>query len=354
MPPGSRKAPFKLKKFPQEDTLILAAAIEQAGTQRIIDLLPPGHIAKDSRERGGLYAAWIRSREGKLFKEHLGPVNGEKHLAAEARLAELKLFQDRAKKLRKLGFASIEHDAALVLAQMHNHGIFAGGGVLVGTRAFGAILNQLGWHTTPYLSTTDVDLARMRALALATPLGEAGFIGLLKDTGLAFSPVMGLDRPPMPPTSFKVIGRDLKVDLLVPARANSKPYASVPLTELGTHATSLPFLEYLLAETTTGMVIGRDHLVPVMVPRAGRYALHKLLVADLRTGAENPKIEKDLSQAGILAAILAEEDPAELEDAAGALTPTMKKHIRRSMPKWAKMMSGEYPDAVALVAGLIG
>lgn len=88
---------------------------------------------------------------------------------------------------------------------------------MIGTRAFGSILNHLGYKATLFLGTQDIDIARIRTIKLATSLPDGGFGELLKQTGLRFSPVLGLERPPGPPTFFKVFDRDLKVDLLVPA-----------------------------------------------------------------------------------------------------------------------------------------
>ena len=42
-------------------------------------------------------------------------------------------------------------------------------------------------------------------------------------------------------------------------------------------------------------------MVPVTVPHAGWYCLHKLALYALRTGADNPKREKDVLQAAVLA-----------------------------------------------------
>ncbi|HTY98740.1 MAG TPA: GSU2403 family nucleotidyltransferase fold protein [Rhodocyclaceae bacterium] len=192
-------------------------------------------------------------------------------------------------------------------------------------------------------------------MKLATPLGKDGFLALLKQTGIRFAPVTGLERPPGPPTSFKAVGKDLKVDLLVPGRLNSKPYATVSVPELGAHATSLPFLDYLLQAPWPGLAGGRDHLIPIAIPQPARYALHKLVIAGLRGGAENPKIEKDLTQAGILAAILAQEDPSALEDAAAKLTPSMRRHAVKSLPRWTgEIMGEEHAGAAQLVADLLG
>ena len=348
------RAKFSLAKTPLPTQNLLVNAVETARSQSHIDLVPPGHIALEPKARGGRYAYWCRFVAGKLERQYLGPEGEENHQAAAAELEQLKLHQAAAKSLRKLGFESVEHDAALVIAELSNAGVFAGGGVLIGTRAFGALLNTLGWQATPHLGTQDVDLARPAALKLVTPLGDDGFFQLLQKTGLRFAPVMGLERPPGPPTSYKVVGKDLKVDLLVPSRLKTKPYATVSVKELGAHATSLPFLQYLTDAPSDTLVIGRDHLIPVRVPQPGRYAMHKLVVADIRSGADNPKVEKDLVQAGILAAILTSDDQEELLTAARDLTPAMRKHARNSLPRWRQIMgASEYRPVVDLVTSAL-
>ncbi len=97
-------------------------------------------------------------------REHIGPQGSEE----VARLDDLEAVQHQAKTLRAMGFAAVEHDAALVLAQLHNKGVFAGGGMLVGTRAFGSLLNQLGWRATPIsrLRTPDTMVEIERCLAV--------------------------------------------------------------------------------------------------------------------------------------------------------------------------------------------
>ena len=348
------KAKFSLEKYPLPTHNLYVNAVEMARGQTSISLTPPGHIALESKERGGRYAYWCRYTDGKLTREYVGIEDSEAHHAATAQLEQLKQNQTAAKSLRKLGFESVAHDAALVIAALSNAGVFAGGGVLIGTRAFGALLNALGWRATPHLGTQDVDLARPAALKLATPLGDDGFLHLLQTTGLRFAPVMGLERPPGPATSYKVVGKDLKVDLLVPCRQSSKPFATVPVTELGAHATSLPFLEYLIDAPWEALLIGRDHLIPVLVPQPIRYALHKLVVADLRYGNDNPKIEKDLVQAGVLATILAHEDPHELLAASNHLLPAMRQHARNSLLKWREIMGAEHDSVVELVTAAVG
>src|SRR3990172_11419819 len=291
------KAPFTLQKHGMPLMAVFAEAVELAIAQPRVDLQPPGHIALDPRDRGGRYAVWIRyAADGKPKRDYVGAEGSEQYLAALAALEELKQLKGQAKNLRKLGFEAVEHDAALVRGEMCNAGIFTGGGILIGTRAFGSILNHLGYRATPSLSAQDVDIARLNAIKLATPVPKGGFAKLLGQTGLRFIPVVGLQRPPGPPTSYKVVGRDLKVDLLMSAAASARPFVTRRVPELDAHATTLPFLDYLIAESWSTVVIGRDHLIPVRCPHPARYCLHKLVVAALRSGLENPKIEKDTIQ----------------------------------------------------------
>jgi hypothetical protein len=92
--------------------------------------------------------------------------------------------------------------------------------VLIGTHAFGIILNELGVSALPFPRTEDVDVERARRIEIAA-LPEGGLLALLKQTGLPFNEVPQLKRGE-PATSFKVHGRQLKVDLLVPASVNVK------------------------------------------------------------------------------------------------------------------------------------
>ena len=145
----ARRAKFTIAKHALALGSVYADALEMAYAQDAIDLRPPGHISLEPRERGGRYAYWSRYVDGKIVRDYLGPEGGGQHQAALAQIADLKRYQGTAKNLRRLGFASLDHEAALVVAELFAAGLFAAGGVLIGTRAFGAILNQIGWKAAP-------------------------------------------------------------------------------------------------------------------------------------------------------------------------------------------------------------
>src|SRR5258708_31765610 len=65
-----------------------------------------------------------------------------------------------------------------------------------------------------------------------------------------------------------------------------------------------PHFRYLLEEPTHSVLFGRDRIVPVLVPHAGRFCIQKLAVYELRSDAA--KREKDIAQSALLAAALAE------------------------------------------------
>src|ERR1022692_2179672 len=128
-----------------------------------------------------------------------------------------------------------DEKAQATRAILHNLGFFGAGGVLVGSHAFGALLNKLGVRAAPY-ATEDIDIARRESLALPK-LGRP-FIDVLKDSGIEFVAVPGLPSS-KPGTSYKEKGKSrFHVDLLVPSR--TKAFPVVPIPELKAHAQALP------------------------------------------------------------------------------------------------------------------
>ena len=164
----------------------------------------------------------------------------------------------------------------------------------------------------------------------------SSFSKMLEDSTVPLSPILGFDRT-MRPTSFKVPGRDrLRVDLLVPT--SGREVKVFPVPELDAHATALPHLDYLLGEPLDAVVLGRDSVVPVKVPRPERFALHKLLVSQLRTSTSD-KRNKDVDQAAILVAALSEGDEGALDDAMDAFPKGALKKLRRAGAVAARVLA---------------
>ena len=283
--------------------------------------------------------------EGKARERYLaGPVGDrEADAAAEAlrdRIREAKELVPKLRLLGREGYHRVDERAFATLAALHNRGVFAAGAVMVGSHAYGVLLNRLGVVGAPY-TTDDVDVARAGALALDAPLV---LLDVLQESGLKLFAVPQLDRK-TPSTSFKVAGGGgFHVDLLAPSPDDTYPI--VPVPELQAHATGLPLLGYLLAESQPGMVMTREGCCAVRIPLPERFAVHKLLVSRLRTG-RSAKARKDLEQAVTLAAVLGHQFSGALEGAVAAVPKRARKHLRAALLDSEPLLAEAAPRAWA-------
>jgi hypothetical protein len=291
--------------------------------------------------------------EGKKRERYLGgPVgNPEADAAAEAiraRIRELKALVPSLRMLGREGYHMVDPRTHATLCSLHNHGVFTAGGMLIGSHAYGVLLNRLGARAAAY-ATEDVDIARREALAFAR-MPEQGFLEMLRDSGIEFVEVPRLDRK-SPATSFKQRGRSaFHVDLLVPSPNEEFPV--VPVPELKAHATGLPYLHYLLAESQTGMLMAREGCCGVRVPLPERFAIHKLLVSRLRVG-RGAKSDRDIFQASVLCAVLADSHPGALESALAAVPRPARKYLKPALESARRHLEAEHPRAWEELSGAV-
>src|SRR6185436_19734764 len=292
-----------------------------------------------------LYAHQFYDGDGKKRERYLGgPVgSAEADALAEAtrvRIREVKELVPSLRLLGREGFSLVDPRTYATVASLHNHGVFSAGGMLIGSHAYGVLLNRLGARAAAY-ATEDIDIARREALAFDT-LPEADFLEMLRDSGIEFVEVPGLDRK-APATSFKQRGRSrFHVDLLVPSPDESYPVLPVP--ELGAHATGLPYLRFLLEESQDGVLLAREGCCRVRVPLPERFAVHKLLVSRLRVG-RGAKSDKDVFQAAVLFAVLAETHPGALEGAIDAVPLAARKYLEPALRALQPLLQEAHPRA---------
>jgi hypothetical protein len=202
------------------------------------------------------------------------------------RIEEAKEVQKSVRLLIREGYSALTPKHLAALAPLYKYKIFDAGAVLVGTHAFEVIVNRMGIRVAVF-ATEDVDVARPNKLAVKR-IPKGGLLELLRESGIDF--------------------------------------VDVP----GAHATALPYLRYLLSESQTGAAISSHGVVAVRIPIPERFALHKLLVAQLRKGRPE-KSSKDLKQAAVLIAALGEIHPGALEAAFQKTPVSSRKHIRNSL-----------------------
>lgn len=224
------------------------------------------------------------------------------------------------------GMASEKGAVAGVLTTLADAGLFRAGAVLVGTQAFACIANMLGVRFEQQnLRTADVDVAQ-RTINVGIGAIQTDLLEDLRASDPRFFAVPELD-PRVPGTSFKVRGRDLRVDLLTPGtREGASP---VYLPHLNAAAQPLPGLGYLLEETVEAVVVAAAGIL-VYIPSPAAFAFHKLWVAARRNVSEQQKARKDLRQAGQLLEVLLEDRPADVRKAWRRLTTSMATSVRRS------------------------
>ncbi|HXU30236.1 MAG TPA: GSU2403 family nucleotidyltransferase fold protein [Thermoanaerobaculia bacterium] len=233
---------------------------------------------------------------------------------------------------------------ARALELLADLGIFLRGGVLIGTHAFQIYGNLLGVRFEQrHLRTADIDIAHDLAVAFALRdepnLDTARAIG---ESGLGFLPVPGLD-PRVPSTSYKVRGRELRIDFLAPAKS-AQATAPVQIPGLGLSAQPLVFLDYLIEDPIPALVLRQSGIL-VQVPTPARYALHKLWVARQRPAAQQVRAAKDRQQAEALLDVLIDERPEDLRAAWGELAG--RKSPRRQIAAEIARLSNLLPERLA-------
>lgn len=275
----------------------------------------PGTIEGRARSEG-LYAYHrYYDAAGKACERYIaGPLGtpGADLARAEVmdQIARTKLDVSAVKMFRKLNYVCIDDKSNAVLAAMHNHGLFEGGLTLVGSHAYGAMLNNLGVSAKSYL-TEDIDVARLRPLHMASR-EMIELIDILRSSGLPFIKVSTGLRPGGLAVTHKLPGAErIMVDLLV---NGTEVGQSVLVPELGVHAQSIPHLDYLVGERMRALGMSKNHVVPIFVPTPARFAVHKMFSAKSRIN-QFAKSDKDLQQAATLVCVIEDLLPGDIADA---------------------------------------
>lgn len=315
-----------------------------------------GSIAKRRNQKGvEYYVRRFYGGDGTQQEAYLGVV-GEFDGQVEtlrAQIEEVKALVPELRLLVREGFQAADAKTYATLASLYLHGLFDAGATLIGSHAFGVLLNQMGVRAAAY-ATEDVDVARREVLAFER-MPEKNFLEMLRDSGIQFIEVPSLNRKE-PATSFKQQGVSrFHVDLLVPSPDDEVRVVKVP--ELKAHATALPYLAYVLGQTQMSTFIGREGCCAVRVPVAERFAVHKLVVSQLRT-SRNAKTGKDIHQASVLLAALGERYPGAIETAVDDLPISARQYLIRASAPALELLQGhpravdELAEAVAKVANL--
>lgn len=318
-------------------TLVAQTAYHDLRRLLIDEQMAPlrGYVVR--KRVGGRDFLYDRYRSGDRDVWHyIGPATPEleERLASASRPEAGDRRAQRARLVRILraeGLNFLDVRMGSLVAAMARVGVFRLGGTLVGTMAFLHYEAELGVRFPPSsaLQTGDVDIASFERLSLAIadkvtePVAD-----VLRD--LRFDPMPSLDHRRT--WRWRDTSRETLVEFLTPSFGEE---GLRELPALGVAAQSLHYLNFLLREPIKAAALYRSGIL-VQIPRPEAYAIHKLIVADRRTGPDALKAEKDRRQAAILIEILARDRPDELWEAwtsARAEGPRWRERLDRTLAR---------------------
>jgi hypothetical protein len=284
------------------------------------------------RSGGRLYWHYRIAANGKRQQLYVGPVADRSITDRVKRFGEIKSdYKGRREMVRALLAAGVPAPDPLsgaIVEAMWKAGFFRLRGVLVGTVAFQAYAGPLGLRLPGQaLQTQDVDFAQF--WSISQNIGESlpPILQVLRGVDATFTELPNAGDPFIT-TSYR--NRAMyRVDFLTPNRGSAdlgaRPVAMKALG--GAAAQPLRHLDYLIHEPERSLLLTNGG-VPVSLPRAERYAVHKLMVAAERR--DQIKASKDIAQAAVLLTALAARRPVELTEAwaaAWSIGPRWRKKL---------------------------
>jgi hypothetical protein len=221
-------------------------------------------------------------------------------------------IMDLARAFNAAGGYRMDHTSLKVIKGFADAGIMcpgAGQATLVGTYAYNLLGNVLGVSWPSNMRTQDIDVAADIHIAVERPDMTAP--ESLDQLRMGFLPVPKL-RHDNPSTSFKIRGKQLTVDLLTSGNGKNENPVKVPLFQ--SEAMPLQYMSFLLEETVPTVTFDRKHIALVNVPDPIRFAIHKLLVSQIRPMAFRAKAAKDIEQASTILEVCTDQSPDLVKD----------------------------------------
>jgi len=271
---------------------------------------------------------------GKLHQVYVGKKGSQTDALIQQYEEGKRESQEARENLRRLA-AQVQAGTAFlvdkamsrVIGALAEAAVFRSGAVLIGTHAFRAIGLMLGvrWFPTTMM-TMDVDLAAERTtVAVALPPVQADIPAVIDSLKMGFFAVPAMNLK-YPSTTFAIRKSQLRLELLTPKTTKSDDPVVIP--RFNCAAQPLSFLSYLIEHPIPAVLLDTDPVL-INVPQPVRYAMHKLIVSQVRDISKKAKAEKDLHQAFLLLTILKEERPDDVP-------PAWEDLVSRG-PKWKKL-----------------
>ena len=337
-----------VERLPISIQTLYADLSERAWRSNLEELMAAGGSAYRRSASGRDYWYWQPpTRDGvRPSARYLGPDSPGVRQRIQERNALAAVRKDRLEMVRALAAAKLPAPDSLtgrVLLALSEAGAFRLRAVVVGTTAFQCYGPMLGFRVPAGLGRTeDLDIGQFHSVSLAVDDRiDEDLLPVLWRADRRFEAIASpVDSRRAQRYAIRTAMQEtFSVDILTPLRGPDRS-GPVQLKALRGHAQLLRFLDFLLYQEVDAVVLHGPG-IPVKVPEPERFALHKLLVSQLRRGsaANRAKSRKDLAQAGILIQVLAQDRPFRLAE-------TWRELLGRG-PAWrqlARQAVGSLPD----------
>jgi hypothetical protein len=262
---------------------------------------------KRRRKKGYLYWHYIRDVAGKEREEYVGPVRdpaiNDRVKRFESIKSDFKARRQLVRALLAAGLPAPDSITGEVVEALWKAGFFRLRGVLIGTVAFQSYSGIMGTRLAgATMMTQDVDVAQFYDISHLVGDSMPPVLEVLRSVNASFRPVPD-QFDPHRVSRFRT-KEGYAVEFLTPNRGSDDHQGRPALMPAlgGASATPLRYLDYLIHEPTRSLLLYKAG-IPVTVPAPARYAVHKLIVAALRS-QERAKAPKDVAQAEQLLRLL--------------------------------------------------
>jgi hypothetical protein len=261
------------------------------------------------------YYRW--DADGTKHERYVGPVSDKSITDRVTRFADIKSdYRQRREMVRALIATRLPAPDAMagsVVEALWKAGFFRLRGVLVGSLAYQCYAGALGIKLTATSARTDdADFAQFWGISENIGESMAHPLTVLRAVDSTFKEIPEVNDP-FVTTRYRTKS-GYKVEFLTPNRGSDdhqgQPAKMKALAGAG--AQPIRHLEFLIHQPERSVMLFGGG-TPVTVPRAERYAVHKLIVAVERK--DQVKAQKDIVQAGTLIIATAKRRPLELGEA---------------------------------------
>ncbi len=287
-----------------------------------------------------------RDLNGVLRQTYLGPASPRLDALIEERAAKQALRSAIPSALAQHAIA-LGNEPVLplhlrVVSKLAEEGFFRAGGALIGTHAFLASGNMLGVRWGTGERTQDIDFAHAgKSLSVALPTSaKLDLSDVIDSLSMGFVPASSLDGL-QGGTWVHPNDSSFRLDFLTPAGRKGETLTHI--AAFNAEFQALHFMEFSLEGVEQTALFARTGSpCLVTIPNPARFAVHKLIVAGLRTGTFATKANKDIAQAASLFAFYQARDPEALNralDDAKSRGPKWKANLTRGLALLARMHS---------------